>query len=211
MLIIEGADCVGKTTLQKEFVKRLNAANMPHVPHHLSRLPDSFDRYHGYKRLCNTTGVFDRFHMSEIAYQYGRREELGSYGLTTEKYRQVDGMLRLHGSYVVVLSMEPSDAPELLQQRWDQSREMYDQALVLHVNEWYDTVSRQWGMWNQDDKKDTYVMDVDAVFHETLTVPFPTVEFIDEVIEQYVARLVALHTTSLQKESIVNLCPLSYH
>lgn len=210
MLIIEGSDCCGKTFLQKELVKRLNAAGFPHVPHHLSRLPAGFDRYHGYQRLANVMGVFDRFHMSEVAYEHGRQEEPGAAGLTQETYRQVDGMLRLHGSYVVVLSMEPADAPALLEQRWDQAREMYERDLVLRVNDWYDAASRNWGMWQPEpkDSHDTYVMDVDAVFHETVSVPFPTPEFADRVIEDYLGRLAALYDTRVKSQELRNLCPL---
>lgn len=198
MLIIEGPDLVGKTTLARELVRKITERGHPHVYHHLSRLPDSFDRYWGYYRLASPFVVQDRFHMSEPLYAWARGDEPGKYGLTPERYRQVDGMLRLVGAFTVVLFAAD---PVILDQRFDKSREMYGLDLIRQVNFAYRDVylHRQWR---------GYYFDFDMLWGATLECPFPTDALKNEIVDRYCERLDSVWKTLSLKDSVRNLCDL---
>lgn len=122
IIIIDGCDLVGKTTLAKKLEAKTGL-----VYQHLSRLPDAFDRYWGYlDRMGDGRVVYDRFHMSEVAYARMRGDETP---LTPERYRLVDAQLRLRGCVTVVVTAEES----LIRARWGRD-EMYDLEQVVAVN-----------------------------------------------------------------------------
>lgn len=68
ILIVEGPDLVGKTTLALECQKVLARRRYPHIYSHFTRLPVAFDRYWDYLPHVRRTVVQDRFHMSRQAY-----------------------------------------------------------------------------------------------------------------------------------------------
>lgn len=139
MLIVEGADLVGKTTLCKELVKRLNELQHPHIYRHLSRLPNSFHRYYGYQSMAAIHSVQDRFHMSEPVYAAMRGDETP---LTPWLYDQVDAMLLLKSAFTVVVYAINED---LIRSRWGRD-EMYDLESVLAVNASFDRIANH-GTW----------------------------------------------------------------
>jgi len=132
MLIIEGADLVGKTTLAKALTKQLNELGWPHVYQHLSRLPTCWREktVGNYSRLMNAYAVRDRFHMSEPLYAAARGEEPM---LSPGQYRSVDEEVKSHGGYIIVVTADP----ELIERRYAEhaAREMYSLDKVLEVNE----------------------------------------------------------------------------
>jgi thymidylate kinase len=132
MLILEGSDTVGKSTLAKRCVELLNARGYPHVPRHLSRLPASWaaQPHHNYVRLCSPYLVQDRFHVSEPIYARARGEKPM---ITREQYAVVESYLKLVGGFTVVIAAEP----ELIERRYDAGREMYKLAQVQQVNTYY--------------------------------------------------------------------------
>lgn len=81
MLIIEGPDAVGKTTLARKCVKAANDlfeqnANLtPATYVHLSALPHGWHYYQDYLPLIQRGFVMDRFHLSEVAYGKGIRKD----------------------------------------------------------------------------------------------------------------------------------------
>lgn len=172
MIIVEGADLVGKTTLCKKLVERLPG----HVYAHFTRLPDSFDRYWGYHERASRGIVQDRFHMSEVAYA-AMRGDLGSSGLTPEVYRLVDARLRRLGCMTVLLVAEP----ELLERRMREG-EMYNISQILHVNAIFkEIIESRGGSLGYD-------MDVDFWTEGFETKPYVLEEEIDELVERYETR-----------------------
>lgn len=132
MLILEGTDCVGKTTLAHKLVQVLNKLGSPVVYQHMSRLPDSFDRYHGYINLMCTNVVKDRFYLSENAYCYGRMEHPT---ISSEQLRLLDAHARMLGAYTVLVTA----SLEVIRERYEKlkEREMYSLDLVERVHGYY--------------------------------------------------------------------------
>lgn len=123
MLIIEGTDLVGKTTLAQTLTKRL--AYSGYVYSHFTRLPRGFDYCWDYIARASRRVVQDRFHMSEWAYSQARDDPEPS-PLSCEKYRVIDGYLRSIGAFTVVILAEES----LIRSRLGRE-EMYDIDVIL--------------------------------------------------------------------------------
>lgn len=123
MLILEGADLVGKTTLQRELLTWLPE----YVPAHYTKLSHYHDRFHHYLRAANPYAIQDRFHLSEIAYANVR-------GDSTPLSQWLDILhSRLkyeYGAYVVLLIAKDND---LFKKRWRQD-EMYSLRDVERAN-----------------------------------------------------------------------------
>lgn len=131
MLIIEGPDGVGKTTLAKLLVEVLST-RAPYTYEHLSRLPKTWvspwsyiDRMH---RYC----VKDRFHMSEIAYAYARGD---SPILTPLGYAMVDGYARLFGAFTIVITASNEHLIDNFGKKFES--EMYNLHIVKRANDWF--------------------------------------------------------------------------
>lgn len=132
MIIVEGTDLVGKTTLCEALIKMLNAADYPHVYQHLSKLPVSFDRVKGYLPLCNKDMVYDRFHLSRQA--YGRACQNQEVLSHAEQW-WLEGYMRMHCSFTVLVVATDEF---ITQQYTSKDRdEMYNLNDILAVNHEY--------------------------------------------------------------------------
>lgn len=133
MILLEGSDCVGKTTLALELFKRIpkETGRVP-MMRHFTKLPSEFDRYWGYASCVQRDVIMDRFHMSGIAYpiMYG-----DTHDLTPFKYSLVDADITRVGGIVVVIS----PLNHIIEDRWSKMpadrQEMYTLKQVLKVNE----------------------------------------------------------------------------
>lgn len=169
MLIVEGPDGVGKTTMCQALVRQLH----DHVYAHFTRLPDGFDRYWGYVERASPLVVQDRFHMSEIAYSRARDDETA---LTPETYRLVDAHLRALGSFVVVVTADP----DLVQARWSKGQ-MYDPRITIRAaTEFLNIV---------EGRLPDYRFDVDLRFHCDREQPYVSDEQVRLVLDRYRFRL----------------------
>lgn len=140
MLIIEGPDLVGKTTLCKEVVTELNRLGWPHSYRHFGRMPSCWeeDPVRLYRLSMSPYTVQDRFHMSEVVYAIvegpSRKPHLGP-----SSFEMVDRELRNHWEgYSVVVTADP----QLLRDRYEElvgngREEDYDIDGVLRANELY--------------------------------------------------------------------------
>lgn len=173
MLIIEGTDLVGKTTLCKKLVAAL--ANRGYVYRHLSRLPESFDHFRDYVPLMARKTVCDRFHMSEVAYATARGERPR---VSQEVYRLLDAKVRLLGGFTVVITA----LPKLLEERRQrvERNEMYGIDAICHAN----TVFNQCVMQTFE----KYQTDCDFHIHCNEENPWPNEGQAAQIIERYVAR-----------------------
>lgn len=102
MLILEGADHLGKTTAAKKLVQmatkdRMAANGGPRWPirySHMSRPNDAFDFYRDYRDMISRYSVQDRFHIGALLWHEDK--------LTVPALRIVEGWLAAEGSILVV-------------------------------------------------------------------------------------------------------------
>lgn len=133
MLIIEGTDLVGKTTLCKTLVDELNSLEClgGYDYRHLSRLPPLWDFYYSYVSRMSRRVVQDRFHDSELAYSYGRGEDSP---LDEFLYSLVEAQIRLFGGYKVLITCDTHVLKERYKLRRD---DMYNLDVITRANEWF--------------------------------------------------------------------------
>jgi hypothetical protein len=149
MLVIEGPDGVGKTTL----ARRLQAEMAQSVSYqHWGKLPDSFDFYHGYLDAIRPLSVCDRFIMSEVAYGIGARHHSRLGPLS---YHVLDAKIALVGGITVVIHCENDAVCEHVHRNKGESAFTLEEhrrinAVYRHVAQTggveYD--GRQWTVWH---------------------------------------------------------------
>ena len=164
MLIVEGPDGVGKTTLCRSLLEKLPG----HVYAHFSRLPPDFDYYWGYLDRASRRVVQDRFHMSEVAYAIARGEQPR---IDPETYRLVDARLRQLGAYTVLVTADQG----LIESRWDPTQ-MYDLYRTLSAARQFDLIADHHSDWRPD---------FDCHFHCTETTPHVTQVAADRILNEY--------------------------
>jgi hypothetical protein len=130
MLIVEGPDNVGKTTLCERLVRELNALGFPAVYRHFSRLPDCWDYYRDYLPHVSRFAVMDRFWMSELAYAHARGD---LSPLDRHKVAMLEGHLLLAGSLTVLVTAEEN----VIRDVWGTKKEMYPVEVVLKANDFF--------------------------------------------------------------------------
>ncbi len=134
MIVLEGADCVGKTTLAQELFRRIpieSAGQFNPMVRHFTKPPEHFNRYWGYRNCIQRDVILDRFHMSQIAY---REAERATHDLDPFRYQLLDAEILKAGGVVVVITA----SDETIQHRWGSApperQEMYTLEHVLKVN-----------------------------------------------------------------------------
>ena len=125
MLIIEGPDLVGKTTLAHKLIERIPT----HMYSWLNRPAFRHDRFVHYLRRASPWVVQDRFHMSEVLYALMRRDS--ELLLTPEKYKMIEAWLRVNCGMFTVILWDSKGIPE---SRF-REEEMYNLDQVNQVNE----------------------------------------------------------------------------
>jgi len=126
MLIIEGTDLVGKTTLANDIIPKLE---YPHTYAHLGVLPKNWDHYHNYLDLMGRYIVQDRFIMSDIVYSKTLHRPLL---MPAENYIAINAHLILWGGFTVVLTADNT----LLGYRYDELGDtLYDLNTILRAND----------------------------------------------------------------------------
>ncbi len=194
MLIIEGPDGVGKSALQKAFIKMWNDnakrySPWPAVAQSFSRLPDSWHHYKSYLAFITRSAVMDRFHLSELCYGAVCRggEKIGPSWL-----RLLEARLALAGSVTVVVTCSDDRASEqYLKQTHAGKQEMFSLEQVVAVNKAY----RDWLVGGERESwKDARVdfhlslPDDDSVW------PSACEEWMDQVLREWSSRLSAVYS-----------------
>jgi len=130
MIIIEGTDLVGKTTLCKALCEHDTLLKAGITYSSLSRLPPGFDMLHHHRARMACGLVQDRFHMSEVVYSLAADRVSR---LSSEIYRLLDAMVTLHGGIIVIVTADEW----LLRERYaaNKEREMFSLDVVLRANE----------------------------------------------------------------------------
>lgn len=127
MLVIEGSDCMGKTTLARQLWAHPQLQALGMEIQHLSKLPVGHDRSWHYVNRMNVDGIFDRFYLSEIAYAEARGDTDRPF--TPEKIRWVHAQAVCRGVFTVLLTGDEG----VIHGRWDKP-EMYDKATVIRAD-----------------------------------------------------------------------------
>ena len=138
MLIIDGPDMAGKTTLAHALLKRLwenpkKYGNYAAVYEHFSALPPSWQYPKSYLPFIKRYSVMDRFHLSELA--YGRVTRADTM-LTNQAVRFLEGQLACVGSMTVLITL----SDDFLKKQWEAKAsrgEMFTLDQVLRVNQMY--------------------------------------------------------------------------
>ncbi len=142
MIVLEGPDLAGKSSLAEELFQRFKklAFDMPPMVRHFTKVPETFDKYWGYRRCVQRDVIIDRFHMSHIAY---RLMDGGHHDLTPFKYDMVDAAITNVGGIVVVLC--PSRG--VIDRRWDEMpterKEMYTREQTQRVRGIFEEICRK--------------------------------------------------------------------
>lgn len=125
MIIVEGTDLVGKTTLCHKLTQHLG-----YTYQHLSRLPDTWRYPESYLEMMGPTVIQDRFHDSEYAYVYGRRETKTK--LTAEAYSAIQHRLHYYGGIKILVTADEDSIIERYRQD-----EMYKIDVILRAQKWF--------------------------------------------------------------------------
>ena len=177
MIIVEGTDLVGKTTVANQLV--LRAAGTLNYKHY-SRLPDDWDYYYDYLNDIHCRSVLDRFHMSEIAYAYARGEK-PDVRQNPWWYNAIDRQCIAAGGMTVIITADE----DLIRSRWGRE-EMYDIETVLRANEAFMKIANFGALG-------PFTPWMTIHFHCTFKVPFlgdQEIEFI-EAVHQIVMNVTA--------------------
>jgi hypothetical protein len=171
MIVIEGPDLVGKTTMAKRLADMTGLHYM-----HYSRLPDSHDRYWDYLPDVKASLILDRFVMSEPVYAAMRGEPtpLKPIDLIALQREMINV-----GCVTVLLTAEN----DLIEGRWREG-EMYKQDQVFAAN----ALFRQIG---ETGRLPDFDFHIDMWFHGTPDQPFPGDDFIgyvDDLHKRMMAR-----------------------
>lgn len=129
LIIIEGPDMVGKSTLVKALIEELHEGqNLQYVPLHLDRpKPGFIDYYH----LGFESGVFDRFMMSEILYSIATSRKAS---ISWEQFDLISGVLRYHKKAFRVILWSSNN--KLFEDRHT-DEELFDLTTCKFVNQLY--------------------------------------------------------------------------
>lgn len=186
MLIVEGSDLVGKTSLCNALIERLCERGHPMIPQHFGLLPKSWNYYRDYLPFMNTRTVMDRFIMSEIVYGLTLRS---STPLTPEIYRVLDAHLRLQGSVTVVVIATDNWLYQQIQDKYASRDEKFKPEQILRVNSAFNDLTAD--EHNSNVLWRSYDVDYDFVYvvNSQTGQPSGDAGFIEQVVNKCIERL----------------------
>jgi hypothetical protein len=140
MLIVEGADLVGKSTFCEAAARVLADRGLLHDLHHDDRPEPGDDYYHRYRSRRYVFSLWDRYHLGELAY---RAFDDRPSTITPLAFDLAEAGVRECCGFVIVITAEE----ETLRQRFalGKKKELYDLERILKVNERYMEIVRSSG------------------------------------------------------------------
>lgn len=188
MIIVEGPDGVGKTTvaraIQSEMWRRLGRCP---TYRHMTKPIDNFDFYWGYEAQMERYSVQDRFHLGELAYGarcYPCRQNAINLKLIRARLQQL-------GAVVVVITAKST----WFDRYYVEKKEMFTKAQINEVA--FAFIDQIWYEW-----PDIYF---DTMHINSLKYPWPTGEFIKGVVDLWMARQIEVQSVlSRRHKSGVN-------
>lgn len=174
MIVIEGTDNLGKTTLANAVVARLNEDGFSHIYRHFSKLPESFNKVWGYLPYMHRNSVMDRFYLSRQAYGKALKNQ---ETLSREQLRWLDANLRLHAGFTVLVTA----SDERIKADWQGDKgkdEMYSLKQAIAVNGQF---RRLFALGDAD-------VDIHIELQQS---DWPT-DYLDRIVQEYHERYVAV-------------------
>lgn len=182
MIVIEGPDLAGKTTLADALYQRITREERTRHPcqRRFTRVEKHFDQYWGYRECCQRDVIVDRFHMSHVVYRAIGGE---THTLDPITYSMVDAAITSVGGIVVLIAPDPS----VIAERYDllQRHEMFDRTYILRVAALYTTIAMGCPI---DTGTGVYRPKVDVAFRHGQ----PTMEMVDHVMGLWQLRQMTL-------------------
>lgn len=133
MLVVEGTDLLGKTTLCNKLVKRLNDEYRALFTYqHLGRLPAHWHSVWSYVDKMTRYCVQDRFHDSELAYAQARGDRPI---IDNDAYRLVEAHLALRAGLKVAIVCD--DESLLRRRHRELGDDMYGIDVIERANAWF--------------------------------------------------------------------------
>lgn len=179
MLIVEGSDCVGKSTLVNALCTELEYRNFPAIPQHFGLLPKNWNYVIDYLPYINEHTVMDRFILSEVV--YGTVLRNGPH-ITPWQYKFLDGQLRLNGSVTVALFMNTHSYSTWLEKEYARRKQAFNINDLVKVNEaFFDVADLYKSVMFKE-----YEVDIDFAFN--CSINWPDKNFVDSVVSEYLRR-----------------------
>lgn len=129
MFIIEGPDCVGKTTVANKIVDAVNRLKkFPAYYQHMTRPPDTFDFHFHYRDMMSMFAVMDRFHLGALAYH--------PKGTLTESAREFveEMLLNFRSMILIIYASNEQIYNQKLREHNREREEMFDFETLLKAN-----------------------------------------------------------------------------
>ena len=185
MLIIEGSDLVGKTTLIKEICTEATKRGFPMIPQHFGLLPDNWDFYQDYLDYINKRTVMDRFVLSEIVYGEILREKSR---ITPRIWSHLNRHCvsgpgpgyDLSTSMTVIIAAEPDFFKEHVHKQFEYRSEVFKEEQICNVNDAFLMVM-------QTHRINEFEIEYDIAHEVQNDRDFPSSnpDFVEEIVETY--------------------------
>lgn len=182
MLIVDGPDNVGKTTLCRRLVAELGARHGGWMYRHFGPLPKTWEHPWDYERHVGTHVVMDRFHPSEVVYRAALGEDLN---LSPLGYSIVDSWVRLAGGMVVLLYSSNHD---VFKRGYEDRPQGNDVKVNAVASLFFENMA---GYRNfKTEQNDTYDVAVDAWYDVAVEGCYPAENdaFVRRLLEAYLSK-----------------------
>ena len=177
MLIIEGSDLVGKTTLIKELCTEATKRGFPMIPQHFGLLPDSWNFFGDYLDYIVDTTVMDRFILSEVIYGEILRD--GSR-INQCDFKALQSNLNYNKAMTVIIAAEPDFFKEHVHKQFEYRSEVFKEEQICNVNDAFLMVM-------QTHRINEFEIEYDIAHEVQNDRDFPSSnpDFVEEIVETY--------------------------
>lgn len=139
MLIIEGSDCLGKTTAAKRLVELAREEGMDTVCYnHMGRPDNDFNFHSDYLPMMLPNVVADRFHLGGIVWH--------DHEIAPSDLRWIEGHLYTQGSVIVVMYSSDPEAYKYKMEREGDRKDLFNIDVRLKANQYYGDMVHHTGL-----------------------------------------------------------------
>ncbi len=189
MLIIEGSDCLGKTTfanlLVSEAAKRVHPiSEVPRFPifySHMSRPNKAFDFFDHYTDMMSKFAVQDRFHIGGIVWHDAIKQPALDI---------IEGRLRALGSMTIIFYASDLEWYENRIKNDDRGN-MLPTDSMISANKWFVDLAKQ-DLLNGAKPMWDYAYDIKFEFNHDAR--FPDAEYANHILDKWFERLSLLES-----------------
>ena len=131
MLIVEGSDLVGKTSLVKELCKEAIEQGFPMIPQHFGLLPDSWDFFSDYLPYIQKRTVMDRFIISELIYGELLRNKCR---ISYSSWEALNRLMTHEKCMTIIIAAEPEFFATHVKKEHSKRGEVFNPEEIMSVN-----------------------------------------------------------------------------